>query len=75
MDNHEELERLENEIFHAREAIEHMECVNDCEDIIEIINGRIDGLTEERNRVHASIEAQDDAEQDALLEEYWRDAM
>lgn len=75
MDMHEELERLDNEIFHAREAVEHLECVEDCEGAIHAINDRIRELTGERDRIHTSIEARDDAMLDALRDEYWRDAM
>lgn len=75
MDMHEELERLDNEIFHAREAVEHLECVEDCEGAIDAINDRIRELTCERDRIHTSIEARDDAMLDALRDEYWRDAM
>lgn len=75
MDIRDELEMLDNQLYHAREALEHLECVDDCEDLVEIINDRIRELTNERDRIHANIEAQDDHDLDALRDEYWRDAM
>ena len=75
MDYREELERLDNQIFHAREAIENLECVDDSDEIIEIVRDRLRELTGEYNRVHASVEASEDAEYERLRRDYWLEAM
>lgn len=75
MDYREELERLDTEIFYLREAIENLECVSECEDVIEIMRDRLRELTKEKDGIHATIEIMDDYELDRLREEYLLEAM
>ena len=69
------LECIESALYYAREAIDNLECVDDCEDIIEAIRDKVRELTAERDTIHASIEAMQDAELEAARDEYWRDVL
>lgn len=72
MDLHEELERITDDIMHIEDAIEALQDVADCDDVIDVLHDRMLVLGVRRDDVHARIEAIDAREEAELTREYWR---
>lgn len=67
---HERLERLEDEVFHLKEAVGHLKQVRGCEDYVALLEDKLAITTLERGMTHLLCEMQDDREEDELRREY-----
>ena len=75
MTKHERLEYIEDQLFHLGEALEHINQVDHCEDLVEAISDRVFVLVFARDEVHKRIEEADARDLSALKREYWRDVL
>ena len=66
----ERLERLEDEIFHLGEAIDHLNHVSGCEDYVTLLEDKLAIARLERAATHLLCEMQDDSDEDDLRREY-----
>jgi len=67
----ERLQKLEDELFDLKEAIERLERVRGCEDVIEALEDKVKVLSVERDECHRRAEQEDDREIEALKRAYW----
>ena len=72
MNKHDRLEKVTEQLFHLDEAIDHLNQVGHCEDIVEMLNDRSIILTAAKNALHKCIEQDDRRDLRDLTREYWR---
>lgn len=70
MTAYEKWERADNEVFHLSEAIDQLSQVRDCDDVIEVLKGRMMVAGFERDQYHAMLEEQNWCEDAELSREY-----
>ena len=71
MDNREILDALEDALSYVRSATDALKPVKSCDDVV-LVLGDIEAQIANRARtLRAFVEAEEDAEQDALIREYY----
>jgi hypothetical protein len=70
MTTYEKWERADDEVFHLSEAIDHLEQVRDCDDLIDVIKDRMLVAGFEREQYHRMLEDENRREDEALSREY-----
>ena len=70
MTAYEKWERADNEVFRLSEAIDQLSQVRDCDDVIEVLKGRMMVAGFERDQYHAMLEEQNWREDAELSREY-----
>ena len=67
---YEKWERADNEVFRLSEAMDYLNGVRDCKDLIDIIKDRMIVTVFEREQYHKMLEAQNRREDEELRREY-----
>ena len=75
MANIDRLEHVEDQLFHLGEALEHINQVDHCEDMVDAISDRIFVLAFVRDELYKKVSKDNERELSALKREYWRDVI
>lgn len=75
MDLHERLDHLNDDIMHIGDAIDAIESIDGCQNIVDILDDIKREKEVMREYYHSQIEANDDRDDDDIMADYWRDAI
>lgn len=69
---HEKLERLTETMTRIEDAMEALDGVEECPDVIDILHDKLVYLGVQRDEIHARIEEMDAREQAEQVRDYWQ---
>lgn len=75
MDLHERLDHLNDDIMHIGDAIDAIESIDGCQNIVDILDDIKREKEVMREYYHSQIEANDDRDDDDIMADYCRDAI